>query len=221
MTTETKTGKIRILLVDDHALFREGAARLLSPEPDFEVVGNCGSVEEALQMVARLPVDVVLLDFDLGRERGTDFLARARDFGFQGKVLIVTAGLSDTDAAQLISRGATGIFQKHSSPALLAKGIRTVMAGEAWLDQRYLAALLRIRAPKEEEDGRDRLTDRERVVMRGVMEGLANKEIAERIQVSESAVKSVLQQLFNKTGVRNRSQLVRIALEQYQDQLEG
>jgi DNA-binding NarL/FixJ family response regulator len=221
MTTGTQIARIRILLVDDHALFREGAARLLNPEPDFEVVGSCGSIEEALSTVSKIPVDVVLLDFDLGRERGTDFLARARDNGFQGKVLIVTAGLSDSDAAQLIARGATGIFQKHSSPALLAKGIRTVVSGEAWLDQRYLAALLRIRAPREEEDGRDRLTERERVVLRGVMEGLANKEIAERISVSESAVKSVLQQLYNKTGVRNRSQLVRIALEQFQDQLES
>ena len=211
--------KIRILVIDDHALFREGVARLLSPEPDFQIVGCCESVDEALETMRASPVDVVLLDFDLGRERGTDFLVRARASGFEGRVLVVTAGLSDTDAALVISRGAAGIFLKHSSPALLSKSIRVVTEGEAWLDQRYLAALLRMRAPREDDDGRGRLTDRERAVLRCLLEGLANKEIAERLQISESAVKASLQQFFNKTGVRTRSQLVRIALEQYQEQL--
>jgi DNA-binding NarL/FixJ family response regulator len=215
-----RTEKIRIVLIDDHALFREGVARLLSPEPDFEIVCHCATVEEGLRSIGSVPADIVLLDFDLGRERGTEFVARAREKGFAGRILIVTAGLSDGDAAQLISRGASGIFLKHSSPALLAKSIRTVMAGEAWLDQRYLTALLRMRAPREDEDSRSKLTDRERAVLRGVMEGCGNKEIAERLFISESAVKSVLQQLFNKTGVRSRSQLVRIALERYQEQLQ-
>ena len=216
---DKRTEAIRILLIDDHALFREGVARLLSPEPDFVVAAHCGSVEEALKTLASTRIDLVLLDFDLGRERGTDFLIRAHERGFTGRILIVTAGLSDIDAAQVISRGAAGIFLKHSPPALLSKSIRTVMEGEAWLDQRYLTALLRMRAPREEEDPRERLTERERVVLRGVMEGRGNKEIAERLQISESAVKAALQHLFNKTGVRNRSQLVRMALEQYQDQL--
>lgn len=215
----TATRKIRIALLDDHALFREGVARLLSAEPDFEVVANCGSSDEALDVLSSEPIDLVLLDFDLGRERGTEFLTRARERGFEGRVLVLTAGLSDSDAAQLIARGAAGIFLKHSSPALLSKSIRTVMEGEAWLDQRYLAALLRMRAPREEEDSKGRLTEREREVLRGVLEGLANKEIADQVGVSESAIKATLQQLFNKTGARNRSQLVRVALERYQDQL--
>src|SRR5262249_31367167 len=102
---------------------------------------------------------------------------------------------------------------------LLTKSIRTVMDGEAWLDQRYLAALLRMRAPGEEDGSRERFTERERAVLRSVLEGQANKEIAGRLQVSESAVKATLQQLFNTPGVRNRSQLVRVALEKYPDQL--
>lgn len=218
MTSETLSKKIRILLVDDHALFREGVARLLSPEADFDIVASCGSVDEALEALESSEVDIVLLDYDLGRERGTEFLARVRERGFHGRVLVVTAGLSDSDAAQLISRGAAGIFLKHSSPALLSKSIRTVMDGEAWLEQRYLTALLRIRTPREEED-KGRLTQRERDVLRAVLEGLGNKEIGDRLGVSESAIKGTLQQLFNKTGVRNRSQLVRIALEQFPDQL--
>ncbi len=215
----TRNGKIRILVVDDHALFREGVSRLLASEPDFEVVRCCGTSEEALPILASVPVDLVLLDFDLGRERGTDFLRQVRERGFEGRVLVVTAGVSDSDAALLISRGASGIFLKHSPPALLTKSIRTVMDGEPWLDQRYLMALLRMRAPGEEDDAKGRFTERERVVLRSVLEGQANKEIADQLQISESAVKATLQQLFNKTGVRNRSQLVRVALEKYQDQL--
>jgi two-component system nitrate/nitrite response regulator NarL len=211
--------KIRIALLDDHTLFREGVARLLSAEPDFEIVANCGSSEETLAVLASASIDLVLLDFDLGSERGTEFLIRAREQGFEGRVLVLTAGLSDSDAAQLIARGAAGIFLKHNSPALLSKSIRTVMEGEAWLEQRYLAALLRMRSPREDEDSKGRLTERERDVLRTVLEGLANKEIADRLGVSESAVKATLQQLFNKTGARNRSQLVRVALENYQDQL--
>src|SRR5713226_2860645 len=142
-----RNGKVRILVVDDHALFREGVARLLACEPDFEVVRCCGPAEEALPVLASVPVDLVLLDFDLGRERGTDFLRQVRERGFEGRVLVVTAGVNDSDAALLISRGAAGIFLKHSPPALLTKSIRTVMDGEPWLDQRYLMALLRMRAP--------------------------------------------------------------------------
>ncbi|MBI4482301.1 MAG: response regulator transcription factor [Acidobacteria bacterium] len=210
--------KIRILVLDDHDLFREGLARLLDAEPDF-TTSHCASVEEALQILARTSVDIVLLDFDLGLQRGSEFLFRARERGFQGRVLVVTAGLTDRDAARLVRDGAAGIFLKHGPPALLSKCIRKVMEGEVWLDHRYLKALLRAGDPSEGEGDKVKFTERERAVLRGVFEGLANKEIADRLVISESSVKAALQQLFQKTGVRTRSQLVRIALEQYRDQL--
>lgn len=216
MTTAEKT---RILLIDDHALLREGVVRLLEPEPDFEMLPPCGSVEEALREVTAHPVDLVLLDFDLGNERGTEFLRRARELGFAGRVLVVTAGVSETDAVQLLSEGVCGIFLKHSPPDLLARSIRQVREGEMWLDQRYLTALLRERRPESYADRPTRLTERERDVLRLLLEGLANKEIGARLEISESSVKAALQQLFEKFGVRTRSQLVRIALERLRDQL--
>jgi two-component system nitrate/nitrite response regulator NarL len=209
---------IRIVLVDDHALFREGLSRLLGTEPDFQVVAQCGTVKDALDVLSREPVDVVLLDVDLGPERGSEFMAGARRIGFRGRVLVVTAGLRDDEAAYFLREGAAGIFLKHDSPAVLARSIRHVMDGEASIDQRLLAGLMRT-ASEEEEPGRAALTDRERGVLRGVFEGQANKEIAAQLGISESSVKAALQQLFQKTGVRTRSQLVRIALEQYRDQL--
>jgi two-component system nitrate/nitrite response regulator NarL len=209
--------KIRVLLVDDHALFREGLARLLASEPDFEMAVPCASGEEALRVLETSQIDVVLLDYDLGAETGSRFLALAARRGFQGRVLIVTAGLNDTEAAELLRLGVTGIFLKHNPPNLLAKAIRKVMEGEVWLDQRYLKILLQESRASDLESRSRKLSDREREVLRSVFEGLANKEIAARLKVSESSVKATLQQLFFKTGVRTRSQLVRVALEQYRD----
>jgi DNA-binding NarL/FixJ family response regulator len=217
--TEEPVPKIRLLLIDDHALFREGLARLLAAEPDFELTVSCSSVEEGLRVLETTKVDLVLLDYDLGLETGGLFLARAAERRFQKRVLIVTAGLSDAEAASLLRRGIIGIFLKHNPPSLLAKAIRKVMAGEIWLDQRYLKLLIQESKTAEQEERGRKLSEREREVLRGVFEGLANKEIAARLQVSESSVKSTLQQLFLKTSVRTRSQLVRVALEQYRDQL--
>lgn len=209
--------KVRLVLVDDHALFREGVSRLLGAEPDFEIVGQCATVDEAVALLAAQPVDVVLLDVDLGQERGSELMARAREIGFRGRVLVVTAGLREDEAAWFLRQGAAGIFLKQDSPAVLARSIRRVMDGEASIDQRLLAGLMG--SGRAEEETRAALTDRERHVLRGVFEGRANKEIAALLAISESSVKAALQQLFHKTGVRTRSQLVRIALEQYRDQL--
>jgi DNA-binding NarL/FixJ family response regulator len=217
--TATTVDKTRILLLDDHALLRDGVVRLLEPEPDFEMLPPCGSIEEALSALAAHPVDLVLLDFDLGNERGTEFLRRAREMGFPCRVLVVTAGLSESDAVQVLSEGASGIFLKHSPPDLLARSIRRVMEGETYLDQRYLTALLRAGRPVARPDRTARLTERERDVLRLLLEGLANKEIGAQLGISESSVKSALQQLFEKFCVRTRSQLVRIALERLRDQL--
>lgn len=210
---------IEILLVDDHALFRESVARLLSAEPGFKVVAHCGSIETALQTVRQRHVDVVLLDFDLGEREGTQFLRLAKQQGFGGKILIVTAGVVDSEAAELIRNGVSGIFMKHNSAALLAQGIRDVMAEKVLFGQELLQRAMSSAPGSRQEAQNEPFTQRERQVLTCIFEGLANKEIAERIGVSESSVKATLQQLFAKTGVRTRSQLVRVALEQYRDQL--
>ena len=204
--------------MDDHTLFRESVARLLAAEPGFAVVGDCAGSAEALRLLARTPVDVLLLDFDLGQENGADLLRRLRATAFSGRVLVVTAGITPQDASGLLRDGVAGVFLKHDSPASLCQSIRDVAAGKVVFDQELLSrAVERI-----EGSGTLRstaLTERERQVMSFVLDGLGNKEIADRLGVSESAVKGTLQQLFAKTGVRTRSQLVRVALEQYRDAL--
>jgi two-component system, NarL family, nitrate/nitrite response regulator NarL len=214
---ESMEQTIEILLVDDHTLFREGVSRLLGTEPAFKVVA-CGSIKEALAVLRQRQIDIVLLDFDLGQRDGTRFVRLAKEQGFGGKILVVTAGVEEREAAELIRCGISGIFMKHNSAALLAQGIRDVMAGKVWFDQELLQATMHGSAPLPESQS-ERFTQRERQVLSYVLEGLANKEIAARIGVSESSVKATLQQLFSKTGVHTRGQLVRIALEQYNDQL--
>lgn len=216
--TDHKT--IRLLIIDDHALFREGVARLLQSEPGFEVVGHCGSGTEALRIMKSFgEIDVILLDLDLGQERGTDFLDRLQKMHFEGKVLLVTAGASDSEISHLIRRGISGVFLKHGSPASLIEGIRDALDGKVVFDQDLLRRALERTAAPGLDRAQPSLTDREKQVLAFVFEGLPNKQIAERLEISEAAVKASLQQLFAKTGVRTRGQLVRIALEQYRDQL--
>jgi DNA-binding NarL/FixJ family response regulator len=205
---------IRLLLLDDHILFRESLSRLLASEPDFEMVGQSGASPEALDMLSRKPVDVVLLDFDLGEEHGTQFISAARRAGYTGKILMVTAGMNAAESSIALQMGASGIFLKHNSPGTLAKAIRLVAGGEMWVDQRVIQLMADGVQHREDQNVRRLLTERERQVLRGIFEGLTNKEIAGQIGVSEGAVKATLQQLFQKTRVRTRSQLVRIALEE-------
>lgn len=215
--TEVKTA-ISLLVIDDHVLFREGLARLLASESDFTLVAQCSTGQEGLAALRENPVDVVLLDYDLGNTRGTDVLNQIRAIAPETKVLMLTAGVSEPVARQLIGLGASGIFLKQHSPTELGRCIRQIREGWSWLDQEYLRAIFNDQAP-EPEPGKPRFTQREREVLRGVFEGLSNKEIGARLGTSEAAVKSVLQQLFDKTGVRTRSQLVRLAIEHYSEEL--
>jgi two-component system, NarL family, nitrate/nitrite response regulator NarL len=217
--SKTDRKSIRLLLLDDHALFRESVARLLQSEPGLEVVAHCGSSAEALQIIeSSREIDIVLLDLDLGHERGADFLDRLRKVHFDGKVLLVTADVNESEVPGLIRKGISGVFMKHGSPALLIRGIRETMEGKALFAQDLLRRALEGPEVPGANQRRSKLTERERQVLSFVFEGLANKQIADRLQISETAVKASLQQLFAKTGVRTRSQLVRVALEQYRDQ---
>jgi DNA-binding NarL/FixJ family response regulator len=204
--------KIRLLLLDDHVLFREGLNRLLTTEDDFQIVAHCGLLSEALNLIAKQVVDIVLLDFDLGDDTGMKFLSAAKTAGFSGKVLLVTAGISPVDSSLVWQQGISGIFLKHGSPATLLEAIRAVAEGRKWLDPNVEPQPAPASVSVELE-ARGLLTHREQQVLRCVFEGLINKQIAARIGISQSSVKATLQRLFEKTGVRTRSQLVRFAIE--------
>jgi len=208
--------RIRILIIDDHSLFREAIARLLDGEPDFQVTAEAATVEDGLKALHKVNVDIVLLDINLGLQQGGAFLTLARAEGFIGKILVVTAGVSKFEATRLFQRGCAGIILKHERPERLIESIREAIEPKAPDDsQRELKKQL-----NSFESPDSNLTVREVQVLRGVFEGLANKEIAVRLNCSEPLVKSVIQQLFRKAGVRTRAQLVRVAIEHYWNKLE-
>jgi two-component system, NarL family, nitrate/nitrite response regulator NarL len=211
--------QIRLLLIDDHALFREGVSRLLASEADLNVVAVTSDISSALDCLRRETIDVALLDFDLGSDRALDFVTEGRAISPCMKVLVVTAGVDDTSAMELIQAGVSGIFHKHNDPHTLSKRIRGAVRGEVFLEETYLKPLFK--AAAQTESGRPLLTDRERSVLTYLLEGHPNKVIADRLGSSESAIKGTIQQLFQKTGVRTRSQLVRVALEQFKAELEA
>jgi DNA-binding NarL/FixJ family response regulator len=204
---------IQLLLVDDHILFRESLRRLLTAGADFDVVGDCGTTSEACAIVARCAVDVILLDFDLAGMPASQCIPALRRAGYEGRILMVTAGLTADESTMSLRSGASGIFLKQNSPSMLVQAIRLVAGGATWVDPRAMQLLAEPADWRAVTCRRELLTEREQRVLQGVFEGLGNKEISGRIGVSVSAVKATLQQLFHKTGVRTRSQLVRIALE--------
>ena len=207
---------IRIMIVDDHSLFRESLGRMLQAEPGFNVVGECRSLAEALAALSSVDVDVLLLDYDLGNEQGTSLLPELTKRQIHAAVLIVTAGMPGDEALRGLDEGVMGILLKHSSLDQVIAAIRTVAAGERWMGDGAVQALLSSRygLPSVSETARP-LTARQGEVMRGILDGLTNKEIAFNLKSSESSIKAVIQELFQKAGVRTRSQLVRIAIEKH------
>jgi DNA-binding NarL/FixJ family response regulator len=208
--------EIRILMVDDHSLFRESLGRLLQTTPNFRVVGQCSTVAEAAAVFSETQPDVVLLDYDLGEEQGFGLFMELKNRLGNAKVLMVTAGMSDTATGDIMRAGASGVFLKHSSLDQLLAAIHQVANGEIWLDTGAVRALVAGRNTQIESLEHTRpLTSRQSEVLRGILDGLSNKEIALTLNSSESSVKAVIQELFRKAGVRTRSQLVRIAIEKH------
>jgi two-component system nitrate/nitrite response regulator NarL len=209
---------IDILLVDDHAMFREGLVRMLEKEPDLRVVGQSASAHEALAILGPSEANMVLLDVDLGPERAIDFVLGARNQGYSGKILILTAGVSDQEAVRLVEAGVAGILHKHHPASVLCSTIRQTANGDVYLEKAYLAPLFRT-VGRSRPSGRPSLTERDKTVLRFVFQGMTNREIGAKLQISEGAAKASMRQIFDKLGVHTRAQLVKVALEQYRDQL--
>jgi two-component system nitrate/nitrite response regulator NarL len=161
---------------------------------------------------------MVLLDVDLGSDRALDFVVDARRKGFDGWILIVTAGISDQEAVNLVQAGVSGILHKHHSTEVLYRVIREIAGGKVWLEDKYLGPLFRS-VDRSRPAASPKLDDRDKKLLRHVLQGLTNREIAARLEVTEGAVKAALHHIFNKLCVRTRAQLVKVVLEQYRDQL--
>lgn len=205
---EKANGKrIRLVLLDDHLLVRESLAMRLASEADFELVAECTTSHEALKSIKESEVDVILLDIGLAKE----FIPAARKARYSGKALVIAGEVDVTDSAIVLKSGASGIFLQSAS-ARLVQAIRMVANGKAWVDQKVIR-LFADRYPRYGGRWWGNLTEREQAVLSGIVDGMSNRTIGDNLGVSESTIKATLQHLFTKSGVRTRSQLVRIALE--------
>ncbi len=208
---------IHILLLDDHSLFREGLARLLNTEPGLSVVGHCATIGEALSALTSAPVDMVLLDYDLGNELGSEFLKSVSFLEAPPRVLLVTAGMSDMAIRDALAAGALGVVLKHCGHRQLIEAIKRAAVQEISSDSESVLREISLQTDRPYPAVlRERpLTKRQSSALHGILSGLSNKEIANRMNVSEGSVKAIIQELFHKAGVRTRSQLVRVAIEKH------
>lgn len=211
--------RAHLLLIDSMVLFRASLSRILSAEPDFEIAGECGTPAEALTILQNSAgqVDLVLLDFDPGMKHANDFIPTARKCGYEGRFLIVAGSTDVRNSALALRMGASGIFLKSDQPQRLVQAIRIIMNGDIWVDRTIIQLLanqlIDIWPRSEPQISGDILGNKEKKVLMGIMQGLSNKRIGASLGISESSAKNIVQHLFTVTGVRTRSQLVRMAFE--------
>jgi DNA-binding NarL/FixJ family response regulator len=210
---------IRVFLVDDHPVVREGLRMLLATADDLKVVGGASSVQEALAALALSPADVVVLDLDLGGRDGLELLPGLAAKAPETRVLVLT-GIRDRERHRaVLSSGAHGVVLKDKPPELLLKAIRRVHAGELWFDRATMevavqraVSLERARAPEREKI--TALTAREKQIISLIGEGLRNSEIAARLGIGEKTVRNHLTIIFDKLGVSDRLELAVYAYRQ-------
>ena len=204
--------RIRLLLLIDYVLVRESLSRHLQSDPDLEIVHECGTPAEGLEVLSRSPVDVILLDCDAVGNEAAQFISTARQAGYQGRILVLASEKDTAGLFKPLRAGASGVFLKHSSLDSLPKAIRQVAAGEAWVDLAVVQLLAGSITERGNRNLDGLLTKREQQVLEGVLDGNTIKTIAAQVGVSEGVAKAILQEVFRKAGVRTRSQLVRVAL---------
>jgi DNA-binding NarL/FixJ family response regulator len=214
-TTAKAERTVRILLVEDHAVVREGLRLLIESWPGFTVIGEAGNGDDALAITTREKPDIILLDLHLGRgDSALDFLPQLLAAAGQGQVIILTAVLDPKAHDQAIRLGAMGLVLKEKASKELHDAILKVLDGEVWLDPKLTTGIInRLRSKDANKDAGESqkvasLTKRERELAILVGEGLTNKEIAKRLFVSESTARHHLTSVFSKLGVSNRFELI-------------
>jgi two-component system, NarL family, response regulator LiaR len=202
--------KIRVLIVDDHAVVREGLRAFLTLQEGIEVVGEAADGEEAIAATERLGPDVVLMDLVMPRLDGLGAIRALRERASRARVVVLTSFLDDDKLLPALRAGAAGYLLKNAEPAELVRGVRAAHGGQALLDPVVAARLVDALAGSEEP--LDRLTARERQVLELIGRGFPNKRIARELALSEKTVKTHVGHVLAKLGVNDRTQAAVVAV---------
>ena len=218
--TEFQPQSIRVVLADDHPIVRDGLRKLLSLEDDIEVVGEASDGREVVQVVQETNPDVLILDLRMPYMDGLATLQALQQIERKVRVIVLTASEDKNEFVQAMKLGCSGIVLKQTAPELIVKSIRKVHSGEIWLDSHTTAAVMRqFAAPTDAISGapakgreRSPLSQREREIVGLVAQGYKNREMAEKMFISEQTVKNHLHNIFDKLGVSDRLELALYAI---------
>jgi two-component system, NarL family, nitrate/nitrite response regulator NarL len=211
---------VRIVIADDHTIFRDGLRRLLEAEPELEVVGEAADGAEAVTQTRQQAPDILLLDLAMPRVPGMDALREisAMEEEVKTKIIVLTAAVERIQIVQALQMGARGVVMKEAATQLLMKAIRTVMSGQYWIGREAVGDIvdfMRTNASGEKAPRNFGLTKREMEILAAIVAGLSNKEIARRFALSEDTVKHHLTNIFDKVGVASRLELALFAINNH------
>jgi DNA-binding NarL/FixJ family response regulator len=218
-----KQTTVRIVIADDHPIFRDGLRRLLEAEPDLKVMGEASDGAEAVKLARQLKPDILLLDLAMPKHPGLEALRDLSSGGASSapvRVILLTAAAEKSQIVEALQLGARGVVLKDSATQLLLKAIHTVMSGEYWVGRESVSNLvqyLRTLVQSSSDEARQKkfgLTPRELEIVAAVVAGYSNKEIAEYFKISEDTVKHHLSNIFDKLGVSTRLELALFAVNQ-------
>ena len=204
---------IRIVIADDHAVVRRGLRQFFLEEEGFEVVAECDDGFAAIEAVHNLKPDIALLDLRMPGIDGLEVARRLRNAGSDSPVVLLVASITDDEVIEAMRLGVKGIVLKEMAPSLLVQSVRKVAAGGVWVEKQSVTRAVE-RLIHQESTGREvrvNLTPRELDVVRMVAEGYGNREIGERLFISEATVKTHLHAIYEKLGVKGRVQLSKYA----------
>ena len=205
-----------VLIVEDHAMVRKGLRMLLEATPDIEVVGEAGTIQEATEIAAKVSPQIITLDLSMPGQTGVGSVQRMRSAVPSARIVVVTMHDDPAYVRSAIAMGASGYVNKSAADTELISAIRAVARGRVFIDVGDAATLESILAPTAPKTGRspvDTLSDREREVLRQVARGYTNQQIADELCLSVKTVESYRARLMKKLGLKERSDLVRLAID--------